>query len=83
MNNIDYLKNFLYHKPRTVIVPSIYVNDYQSKKRSWIERLFTFPWEPLRKYNAVYEPIAYRFEDSWIVSVQTYSILIKEGYIND
>lgn len=59
--------------------PSFYVNDYKLVKRSWKERLFSIPWEPFTKTKSVYSPSIYIVSGNYIVSYQTYDVLIKEG----
>lgn len=68
---IDILKNYK-------LVPSPYVNDYKSVKRTWKERLFTFPWKPFLKEKTEYEPKGFLFMGEAIVSYQTYEKLKKE-----
>lgn len=69
------------------IVPDIYVSDTETVKRSWRERLFSKPWEPLTNTKQVYCPRIYvQNENTMIVSYQTYSILkggekLKDGVV--
>ncbi len=53
-----------------------HISDLHMEKRTWHERLFTLPWEPLTKYKAVYCPAAYILKDGTVVvSPRTYKRL--------
>lgn len=64
------------------ITASMYVSDYTIVKRSWKERLFYKPWNPFIKTKSIYSPKIFRIADSYIVSFQTYSILVGKGIIS-
>ena len=57
---------------------SIYVSDYEHKKRSWKERLFSRPWQPLIKTKWVKSPKAYFIGDDRVVVSPETSSRLKE-----
>lgn len=60
------------------VVPNMYISDVETVERSWKERLFTFPWEPFKKYKEVYNPRVWLVGDDILVSYETYSRMMKE-----
>lgn len=61
------------------IIASPFVSDLERVKRTWKERLFSRPWNPLQKYKTEYRPYALIAGSICIVSYQTYAKLIEEG----
>lgn len=59
------------------LTPCMYVNDYETVRRTLKERLFSRPWTPLVKYKRVYSPMAYQLGDETLVSYQTYQKVIN------
>lgn len=56
-----------------------HVRDYDLVKRTWKERLFTWPWKPFKKYNSVFNPKYYKFgNENILCSPQGYEILKRE-----
>ena len=63
----------------TKIISCPYVSDYINVKRSFVERLFTAPWRPLKKYKSVKSPTAYIINNGvMIVSPETYKKMLLE-----
>jgi len=60
---------------RCHVLPEKYISDYANQKRSWRERLFTFPWAPLKRSKIVHSPRAWFVDDICYVSYETYSKL--------
>lgn len=82
MIQIDYIKELIEKNTMVRVVTSPYISDYKTTKRSWKERLFTLPLQPLRKTNTEYNPIAYIMDGNIvIVSYRTWAILEKEGLV--
>lgn len=82
MIQIDYIKELKRKDMGIRIIADPYVSDFKIIKRSWKERLFTLPWQPLRKTNTEYNPIAYIMDNGYvIVSYRTWAILEKEGLV--
>lgn len=63
------------------IVPSVYVTDWTWEKRSWRERLFSWPWNPLLRYTIVKNPKVYYMDDQIVCSYETFD-KIKRGEIS-
>lgn len=57
---------------------SYYISDFKTVDRTWKERLFSLPWNPLQKVKAVYSPTAYRIGNVVFVSPKTFVKLQKE-----
>jgi hypothetical protein len=62
--------------PQFIIDPTI--EDFIKIKRSWFERLFTFPWEPLKAYRVLEIQAMHRIGDNFAVSPATYAELNRK-----
>lgn len=65
------------------VLPSRYVPDTKSVRRTWIERLFSRPWNPLRRYKVVKTPLAFVLNGIVLCSYDTYNRIKKETQVND
>lgn len=61
------------------IVQDPLVPDIHMVRRTLVERFFSFPWNPARRYKRIYCPSAYVLRDGTvIVSPKTYRLLKKD-----
>jgi len=61
------------------VVPSEFVSDLVSVRRTLMERLFGFPWRPLTSHRWASQRILILFyENTYFCSYATYAALIKE-----
>ena len=72
---IEYIKSLGWN---IKIVPTHMMADIGHVKKTWKERWFSWPWNPLQDFKTVYQPMAMRMDDTWFVSYKTYAILEKE-----
>lgn len=64
------------------IIQDKMVSDYESVKRTWRERLFSWPWKPWKKFNSVYNPKVYSLKDGTLVmSPASYRVFIEKNLI--
>lgn len=64
------------------IESSIYVSDYDTVERTWVERLFTLPWTPWVGTKVVEARRAFIcYGHTVIVSVKTYQDLKRAGVL--
>ncbi len=49
------------------IITDPYVSDYDQVRRTWRERLFSWPWQPFVKFKTVYSPKYYKIEGNKIL----------------
>jgi hypothetical protein len=52
---------------------SIYISDYTTVQRSFMERFFTRPWNPLKTKKRIYSPTVFLIGDTCYVSPQTFT----------
>lgn len=60
------------------IVPDIYISDLDTVKRTWKERLFSFPWAPFKSHKTIENPKVYCIDNTYFVSTKTFETLLKE-----
>jgi hypothetical protein len=72
---IEYIKSLGWN---IKIVPTDMMVDIRHVRRTWKERWFSWPWDPLKDFKEIYEPMAYILDDIWLVSYKTYAILEEE-----
>lgn len=53
------------------IIPSQYISDYKTVRRSWGERLFTRPWRPLVATKQVHDPQIFKHGNYIYCSYET------------
>jgi len=59
------------------IVISIYISDVDLEVRSWMDRLFSWPWRPFKRTNEIAVSRIYQTPDYYIMSPKTFSDLMK------
>ena len=65
------------------VYPSAFVSDVSRVRRTWKQRLFTWPWRPWRAYRAEETPMAYYVSGEVHVSCKTYSRLQSESFMKE
>jgi hypothetical protein len=63
--------------------PNVYVSDTATIVRTWMERIFEKPWNPLKTTKSEYFPRVFLFEGIAVVSYQTFSIIKKQGCLRE
>lgn len=61
------------------VIISNYVSDTKIVRRSWGERLFSLPWQPLKSTKVVDSATVLKYGGMLIVSPKTYAQLVKDG----
>lgn len=64
------------------VMPSQYISDYSTVRRTWKERLFELPWRPLVKTKKVPHRYIWSYDnkETFWCSYKTYSDIINGVY---
>lgn len=71
----------LSHLPNVIASP--FVCDWDIVERTWFERLFSLPWNPLKSTRTEYNPKAYRLSCGTIICSANTLRIAKKELLND
>lgn len=80
--HIPDLINMLRENRKIIVRTDRHISDFKWVKRTWMERLFERPWNPLRSKRAVLSPVGVMVGDKiCLVSPRSYEVLKKHKII--